>query len=138
MGCIGAHSVALLDGIITRPDRAGAYHHPHHHCAILCQPKTILAWQRKLAADKFDGSKQRKSPGRPRVETELEDLVVQMDKENRGWGYDLLAGALAHLGYEISDQTVGNILKRHGIPTAPERRKTTTWKEFIRTHMDVL
>jgi len=61
-----------------------------------------------------------------------------MAKENRGWGYDRLAGALAHLGYEISDQTVGNILKRRGIPTAPERRETTTWKAFIRTHMDVL
>jgi len=45
---------------------------------------------------------------------------------------------LADLGYTISDQTVGNILKRHDIPSAPERRKTTTWKEFIRTHMDVL
>jgi putative transposase len=33
---------------------------------------------------------------------------------------------------------VGNILKRRGIPTAPERRKTTTWKAFIRTHMDVV
>ena len=38
----------------------------------------------------------------------------------------------------ISDQTVGNILKRHGLPPAPERKTTTTWKEFIRTHMDVL
>src|SRR6266487_2734317 len=89
---------------------------------------------RKLAANKFDGSTRRKSPGRPRVEKELEDLVVKMAKENRDWGYDRLAGALAHLGYEISDQTVGNILKRRGIPTAPERRKTTTWKAFIRTH----
>jgi Homeodomain-like domain len=106
--------------------------------AQIVKPETILAWQRKLAADKFDGSTQRKSPGRPRVEKELEDLVVQMAKENRGWGYDRLAGAMAHLGYEISDQTVGNILKRRGIPTAPERRKTTTWKAFIRTHMDVL
>lgn len=32
----------------------------------------------------------------------------------------------------------GNILKRHGLPPAPERKTTTTWKEFIRTHMDVL
>jgi transposase InsO family protein len=106
--------------------------------AQIVKPDTILAWQRKLAANKFDGSARRKSPGRPRVEKELEDLVVKMAKENRGWGYDRLAGALAHLGYEISDQTVGNILKRRGIPTAPERRETTTWKAFIRTHMDVL
>jgi transposase InsO family protein len=33
---------------------------------------------------------------------------------------------------------VGNILKRHGIAPAPECQTTTTWKEFIRTHLDVL
>jgi transposase InsO family protein len=33
---------------------------------------------------------------------------------------------------------VGNILKRHGILPAPERKTTTTWKEFMRTRMDVL
>jgi transposase InsO family protein len=61
-----------------------------------------------------------------------------MAQENRSWGYDRIAGALTHLRYSISAQTVGNILKRHGIPPAPERKKTTTWPEFIRTHMDVL
>ena len=61
-----------------------------------------------------------------------------MAKENRGWGYDRIAGALAELGYDISDQSVGNILKRRGLPSAPDRQKTTTWKEFIRTHMEVL
>ncbi len=83
-------------------------------------------------------SEQRKSLGRPRATKELEDLVVQMAKENRSWGYDRIAGALAHLGYEISDQTVGNILKRRGLPIAPDRQKITTWKDFIRCHMDML
>jgi len=45
---------------------------------------------------------------------------------------------LSDLGYTISDQTVGNILKRHGIAPAPERKQTVTWREFIRIHMDVL
>ena len=63
--------------------------------------------------------------------------MVCLAQENRSWGYDRIAGAVQHLGYTISDQTVGNILKRHGLPPAPERKKTTTWKEFIRTHMDV-
>jgi transposase InsO family protein len=65
-------------------------------------------------------------------------LVVRLAQENRSWGYDRIVGALANLGYTISDQTVGNILKRHGLPLAPERKATTTWEEFIRTHMDVL
>jgi putative transposase len=106
--------------------------------ATVVNPETILAWHRKLVAQKFDGSKQRKILGRPAIDQEVEALVVRMAQENRSWGYDRIAGALQHLGYLISDQTVGNILKRHGIPPAPERKHTTTWKEFIRTHMDVL
>ena len=106
--------------------------------ASIVTPDTILAWYRKLVAKKFDGSRQRKAPGRPLIDAALEALVVRMARENRSWGYDRIAGALQHLGYTISDQTVGNILKRHDIPPAPERKKTTTWREFIRTHMDVL
>ena len=105
--------------------------------SIVC-PDTILAWHRRLVAKKFDGSHRRKYPGRPPVPRELEDLIVRLATENRDWGYDRIAGAVANLGHEVSDQTVGNILKRHGIPTAPERKKTTTWKEFIRSHQDVL
>ena len=106
--------------------------------ASIVTPETILAWHRKLVARKFDGSEQRKPLGRPKVDKALEELVVRMAQENRSWGYDRIAGALAHLGSTISDQTVGNILKRHGLPPAPERKTTTTWKEFIRTHMEVL
>src|SRR5207248_220776 len=104
----------------------------------IVKPDTILGWHRKLVAQKFDGSTQRQSPGRPKIDPELEALVVRMAQENRSWGYDRIVGALANLGLTVSAQTVGNILKRHGIPPAPERKTTTTWKEFIRTHMDVL
>jgi transposase InsO family protein len=106
--------------------------------ATIVTPDTILAWHRRLVAKKCDGSQQRQSPGRPKIDPELAALVVRLAQENRSWGYDRIVGALANLGYTISDQTVGNILKRHGIPPAPERKTTTTWKEFIRTHMDVL
>jgi len=106
--------------------------------ARIAQPDTILRWYRKRVAEKFDGSKQRRSPGRPRTSPEIEDLVVRLARENSGWGYDRIVGALVNLGHRVSDQTVGNILRRHGIGPAPERSKTTTWKEFLRRHMDVL
>ena len=102
--------------------------------ASIVRPETILAWHRRLVARKFDGSKKRSYPGRPAVERGVEELVVRFATDNRDWGYDRIAGALANLGYEVSDQTVGNILKRQGIPPAPERKKSTTWKEFIRSH----
>jgi putative transposase len=106
--------------------------------ACVAKPDTILAWYRRLIAQKFDGSKYRRAPGRPPVAAEVEELVVRMARENSGWGYDRIVGALANLGHELSDQSVGNILKRHGIAPAPKRSQTTTWKDFIRAHMAVL
>ena len=106
--------------------------------ACVAKPDTILAWYRRLIARKFDGSQCGIHPGRPRVSAEVEELVVRFARENSGWGYDRIAGALANLGHHISDQTVGNILRRHDIAPAPKRGQTTTWKEFIRRHMDVL
>jgi len=47
-----------------------------------------------------------------------------MAEENRSWGYDRIVGALANLGHDVSDQTVGNVLRRHSIPPAPERHCT--------------
>jgi putative transposase len=61
-------------------------------------------------ARKFDGSQACRSPGRPRIKREVEQLIVRMAKENRDWGYDRIAGALANLGYEVCDQTVGNVV----------------------------
>ena len=88
--------------------------------ARIAKPDTILAWYRQLVAKKFDGSKQRRSPGRPRTSPEIEDLVVRFARENSGWGYDRIVGALENLGHQVSDQTVGNILRRHGIACARE------------------
>jgi hypothetical protein len=106
--------------------------------ATIAKPDTILAWHRKRVAQPCDGTPPRTSIGRPRIDKELENLVVRMARENRSWGYNRIVGALLNLGYRISDQTVGNILKRHGIPPAPVRKTTTTWKEFIRIHLAVL
>src|SRR5262245_28398170 len=73
--------------------------------ATAALPDTILGWYRRLVARKFDGSKHR-SPGRPRVDRTIQDLIVRMAEENRSWGYDRIVGALANLGFEVSDQTV--------------------------------
>ena len=106
--------------------------------ANAAKPDTILGWYRKLVAQKFDGSNARRKVGRPQVDDEIEQLIVRMARENPRWGYDRIAGALANLGHQVSDQTVGNVLRRHGIPPAPQRKRTTTWAVFIRAHLAVL
>jgi putative transposase len=106
--------------------------------AAAAQPDTILGWYRKLITNKFDGSRFRRQAGRPRMDEEIERLIVQMAKENPSWGYDRIVGALRNLGHQVSHQTVGNILCRHSILPAPKRKQAICWKDFIRAHMEVL
>lgn len=106
--------------------------------ASVAKPQTILGWYRKLIAQKFDGSKHRTYPGRPPLSREVTELIVRMARENSGWGYDRIAGALNNLGHRVSDQTVGNVLRRFGIDPSPKRRQQINWADFIRTHMAVL
>jgi putative transposase len=106
-------------------------------CGIFT-PETILRWHRELIAKKWDYSKCRKKVGRPGIEKEVAELVIQMARENPSWGYNKIQGALANLGYKISDTAIGNILKEHGIDPAPERKKQTTWKAFLEAHWEVI
>jgi putative transposase len=103
--------------------------------ATVARPDTILAWYRKRVARKFDGSRARQGPGRPRLKREVEQLIIRMGSENRDWGYDRIAGAMANLGYVISDQPVGDVLRRNGLPPAPERKRTTPWSVFNAQHI---
>lgn len=101
-------------------------------------PDTILRWHRQLVAQKWNYSERRKKIGRPPISQEVIKLILRMAQENPIWGYDHIQGALANLGYEISDQSVGNILQKHGIEPAPTRKQQTTWSTFIKAHWDVL
>jgi len=106
--------------------------------AQIVRPETILGWHRRLIAKKFDGSKNR-SPGKGgSTSDEIEELVLQFARENRSWGYRRIVGALRNLGHEVSHQTVANLLKRYDLPPAPERGRTMSWREFIRSHSEVL
>lgn len=100
-------------------------------------PETLLAWHRKLVAQKYDGSGKR-GPGRPRTAGELEALVVRLAGENRDWGYRRIQGALSNIGHEIAESTIAAILKRHGLEPVPERTRKTTWKEFLERHWDLI
>jgi hypothetical protein len=90
-----------------------------------------LAWYRRLVAKKFDGSQHRQYPGRPRVAPEVETLVVRMARENTGWAMTAIVGALSNLAHHLSDQTVGNILRRHPLDTARHRGAALMDGSFI-------
>jgi transposase InsO family protein len=94
-------------------------------------PDTLLRWYRDLVAQKYDGSAKRQ-PGRPRVEGEIQRLIVRMALENRRWGYTRIRGALMNLGHEVGRNTIKRVLAENGID--PVGRRPMAWKTFLRTH----
>jgi len=76
--------------------------------------------------------------GRSATSQAMEELVLQFARENRSWGYRRIVGALSNLGHKVGHQRVANVLKRHGLASAPERGKKMRWKDFIRSHTEVL
>ncbi len=106
--------------------------------ACIVTPDTIMRWHRELIARKWDYSHLRKRVGRPRTKQEITELILRMAKENPTWGYDHIQGALKNLGLKISDTTVGNILRVHGIEPAPRRGARTSWKTFLKAHWEVM
>jgi putative transposase len=92
--------------------------------ACVARPDTILAWYRRLVAAEV-----RRVP-RSWLSCPSSNLAAgggarrRFARQNRGWGYDRIVGALANLDYTVSDQTVRNVLRRHGIAPAPQRGRT--------------
>jgi hypothetical protein len=101
----------------------------------------ILRWHANLVA-RFDGASFRRTTGRPAKLQEIGAQILRSARENMTWGagegYARISGALKNLGHRVSDATVANVLKRHGLPPAGDRKKETTWTEFINSPMDVL
>jgi putative transposase len=101
-------------------------------------PDTILRRHRELVAKHWDYSGRRQRVGRPPLSKEVIELVLRIARESATWGYDRIQGELANLGHSISDTTVTNILRAHGIEPAPDRRRQLTWKTFFQAHWDAL
>lgn len=88
-------------------------------------------------AQKYDGSVVRKA-GRPPTACEIKERILKLARENRSWGYTRIQGALANLRHEVGRGTIANVLKEAGLEPAPQRRQGMTWKEFLKTHWEVL
>jgi putative transposase len=107
--------------------------------ATIATPDTLLRWYHRLIAQKFDGSRHRKHSGRPRVAEEIEQLVVRMAQEHATWGSRRMQGALRNLGHTIDAITVRNMLRRHPLEPAPQRRKAgLSWAQFLKRPWEVL
>ena len=68
--------------------------------AQIVQPETILAWHRRLIAKKFDGSKHRPARKDSSTSDEIEEMVLQLAREN-------LVGVIHELPGAPSNSDIG-------------------------------
>ncbi|MEO8391860.1 MAG: integrase core domain-containing protein [Chloroflexota bacterium] len=105
-----------------------------HDVICIFQPETVFKWHRELVRRKWT-YRRRVCSGRPPTDLCLERLVLQLAKEN-DWGCGKIEGELLKLGYCLSDETIANILKRHGFPLLPQRRPSLGWRHLMTHYKD--
>jgi putative transposase len=99
--------------------------------SFLVTPETLLRWHRRIVARRWTYPDRR--PGRPPLEPRVSELILRLARENSHWGYVRIVGELRKLGITVSATLVRNVLRRAGVPPAPERG-ASSWRAFLRQH----
>ena len=75
-----------------------------------------------------------KSPGRPPIDEAIVDLILEMKRENLGWGGQRISDELALLGIIVSKKSVLKVLKENGL--VPPKKKFTppSWKSLFNAY----
>ena len=98
---------------------------------IIVKPETLVRWHR-LGFRAFWLWKSGSVGGRPPVARELRTLILRMAAENPLWGAPRIHGELLKLGFELSQATVSNYIRRHPRP------RGQAWRTFIDNHRDAI
>ena len=101
---------------------------------MIFKPDTVLRWHREMVRRKWT-FRRKANPGRPKISSELEALIVCLAKENPRWGYDKIQGELLKLGHRLGSTSVRNILKRHRVNPISQR-STGSWRSFLGHYKD--
>ncbi|MFE2186291.1 IS3 family transposase [Streptomyces sp. NPDC059455] len=93
----------------------------------LVTPGTPLTWHRRLVRWKWRQTPA--GPGRPPLAEETVALIQRLARENPAWGYVRIQGELRRLGHRIAAATIRRVLRRSGLPPAPQRASRQAWRE---------
>jgi putative transposase len=131
------HQVAVLQRQVQAPclswaDRAVlaalARLLPRGYLRLIISPRTLLRWHADLVRRHW--AYPRRGPGRPGTAPSVRALVLEMARDNPGWGYRRIHGEMAGLGHKLAPSTVWKILKDAGIDPAPTR-SGQSWRAFL-------
>ena len=100
---------------------------------IIVKPETVVKWHRQGFKLYWNAiSRRGKRRGRPRVSSEVQELICRIARENTSWGAPRIHGELLKLGFEVSERTISRYMPRR----EPDEDKVTKWKAFLKNHMD--
>jgi putative transposase len=119
--------VTLVDKLKSKSQR---FRDRLGECMVLVKPETVLKWHRELVRRKWTFQRPNVG-GRPRLDADLEALIVRIARENPRMGYDKIQGELLKLGYDVDRISVRNVMRRHHLPPAP-RRGRSSWRTFLK------
>jgi putative transposase len=121
--------LAALPGVIPKARR--------QRLRLLVTPDTIGRWHRGIVRRRWAARSMRGTSGRPAARRTIRALVLRLARENPGWGYRRIHGALAGRGVKLAAPTVWEILTKAGIDPAP-RRTEPAWPQFARCQAEAI
>src|SRR5215469_6538862 len=99
------------------------------HALILVRPETVIRWYRRGFRLYWRWKSKSRPLGRPPIEAEISELIVEMHRANPTWGAARIHGELLKLGFNLAQSTVSKYLPRNRKP--PSQR----WRTFLRNHL---
>jgi len=96
---------------------------------VLVRPETVIRWHRRGFRLYWRWKSRSRFPGRPSIEAELRDLILEMHRANATWGAPRIHGELLKLGFTLAQSTVSKYLPRDRTPPSQ------TWRTFFRNHL---
>src|SRR6266498_149290 len=94
---------------------------------VLVKPATVVQWHR--TGVRVYWRRRSRRLGRPKMSTEIRDLIRQMGLANPLWGAPRIHGELLKLGIDVSQATVGRYMPWR--PKVP----SPTWRTFLHNHL---
>ncbi len=96
------------------------------------RPQTVIRWHRQGFRAFWTWKSRRGRLGRPRVSSELADIVRTVALANPLWGSPRIHGELLKLGLEVSQRTIARLT---GVPPRRPRPPSQTWRTFLQNHL---
>src|SRR5271166_1431314 len=95
---------------------------------LLVRPETVVRWHRQGFRLYWRWKSRSRCPGRPRIEREIRELILEMHRANPTWGAPRIHGELLKLGLRLAQSTVSKYVPRHRKPPSQ------SWRTFLRNH----